>query len=612
MAQAGIGNIHLLNFQKGNLIQPLLDLGLEKNKRYTEPEAFSVYTAQQQYVTPWISLCNALWEEIFPEPDMLARGQTANHICVSEKQSRSRTENLVITTYDKNKSGKIRAVAYDRNSSRYKKVVIDPEYAQKDTTKNFHTSATYILAAIMDVIFDNEEVAASKQSLIDAVNAGEKDKAIAALLRISDNVYRRVISLGPNDPAYIPLEDVGNGKSIPQLSQDSVESMIVKTIKGKFIKVGESANAASVVTINYAEYDLGIKHPDNLPVVNKQMDGWSPTEIGKTILYYYKESQNDPHGRINNFLLEGGNGTGKTALTKNDVAFALKCTWFREQLHGGICAEDICGTFYPVANDEASPDVKTFLESMPNEVEAQLNPAAAYKKATGKEKADATPAQVLAVINAKYQKFILDNKAPTNGVKLTFVPSVTLLANECAQKYGCSVLCLDEITRAPQEVLSVYNGFLEGNDGGMQTPQGWVKRSPNLIVIGTANPPETNIYCKKMDESLRQRFQKFFAVDVPSVDDMTNLILQYEYIKDPAQAEQMAIVISEIAQCMTANSIIGAVSIRNLVEWARDVKYGIDIKTALMRNVIQSVTSDKKEQQIIIDDLHANTSIYAG
>lgn len=618
MAQVTTGNRFLLNFHVGNLIDELEnDINLEKKKQYTDPMVYSHYTQNPSstYVTPWISLCNAIWEDLGyanQAPTPSARGQSPDNVFFSERQSASRPEAVIITTYNA-KTGKIKSVAYDRNTHKYKKVVIDPSVAKNDTSVTFHTSASYILTALMEKIYSNNEAAECRQEIIDAMTQSpiDTDAARNALLRLSDNVYRRVVSLPPTDPAFIPMEDIGDGRPVPQLTKDNVETARIKVIKGSFTKVGEGTSAVANVSIDYDSFNLGIKHPEGLPVINKQMNGWTPTVEGKEVLEYFTKSKDDPHGRVNNFMFEGPNGTGKTAITRNDVAFALKCTWWREQLHGCFSSEDACGTYYPVAHDEASQSVKDFLASMPSEVEAQLNPVAAYEKVTGKKKDDATALQVLAHLNAKFQEFLLENKEPSTGIELKYMQSPTLLANECAEKYGCAVLCLDEITRAPQEVISIYNGFLEPG-GGMQTPNGWVNRSPNLIVIGTANPPETNMYCKKMDESMRQRFQKFYAIEVPSIQKMADLIMGYEYIKDPILADTMATVIDETQQCIKANSIVGAISIRNLVEWARDISYGIDIKQALQRNVIQAVTPNVEEQQMIIDALHQNTAIYAG
>lgn len=612
--QVSLKNRYLLNFQIGELCKELIDLGLEKDKKYTDKRAYSVYTDRPDatWVTPWIGLSNAIWQDLgyAKNPDgsdiECGRGMTSDNDFVSESVSASRPEVRVITRYNP-KKGTLKALAYDNALGKALRVVIDPSYAKKNTAQNFHTKSSHVLYCILEKVYSNDEAAEQRAAIQDAMANGDNEAAMYALLRLTDNAYRRIITLSPQDDAFIPLEDVGNGTQIPKLALEAVVNAKIKVTHGKLTKVGTVKKRA--VTIDYDKYDRHVQYPEGLPVVTEQMGGWTPTLEGKQIIEEYEMSANDPHARVTNFLLEGGNGTGKTAITRNDVAFAFKCTWHRQQLSGDLSKEDTAGTYYPVAHEGASQKVKDFLASMPDVVEAQLDPAGAYKRLTGKDNPNATQAQVLALINEQYKLFMKEHKEESSqGIELKFVPSPTLLANEEAKKYGCAVLCLDEITRAPQEIITIYNGFLEPG-GGMQTPNGWVQRDPNLIVIGCANPPETNIYCKEMDESLRQRFQTFYEVALPSTEKMAEMLLGYEYINDPVLADAMADVISTAYESMEANAIVGAVSIRNLIEWGRAVSYGWSVEKALRAKVIQAITPNKESQKIIEKALSDNTSI---
>ena len=609
-------NRYLLNFQIGDLCKELVDLGLEKDKRYKDKRAYSSYTPDPDniHVTPWIGLANAIWQDLgyAKNPDgsdiICGRGQTSEGDIVAESTSGTRPNVKVVTRYNP-KKGTIKSYAFDASLGKSQRVVIDPGYANKNKAQNFHTKSSHVLYAILDKVYKNDEAASFRADIQSAMASGDKEEAMFALLRLTDNAYRRIITLQPGDEAYLPLEDVGNGSQIPKLSRESILTAKVKRIQGTLTEAGQMKTSSGGVKIDYEKYNLHIEYPEGYPVVRKQTPGWRSTQVGKDILEEVMLSKDDPIlGMVFNHLIEGPNGTGKSALVWNDVAYGLGSTCYRQLLSGEMSKDEGVSCFYPVADDDASPAVKAFLASMPDVLEAQLDPRAAYKKVTGKNNPKATADRVLSLVNEKLTEFIKTHKESSNGIRLVCVKGPTLEANECAEKYGFAVLLLDEITRAPQEIITMYNGFLEPG-GGIQTPTGWVKRSPNLLIVGCANPPETNQYCKPMDESLRNRFQSFYEMELPAAAVMAETLMGYGYITDPILAESMADVIETCYATMESNSITGAISLRQLVEWGRSLSYGCPMERAIEVKVLRAITSNKEEQAIIKQAIDDNTNI---
>ena len=49
---------------------------------------------------------------------------------------------------------------------------------------------------------------------------------------------------------------------------------------------------------------------------------------------------------------------------------------------------------------------------------------------------------------------------------------------------------------------------------------------------------------------------------------------------------------------------------RDLFDWARDISFGDSVIESMMEDVINGITTDQAEQELLLDALHDNTSIF--
>lgn len=587
----------------------------EMKKKVTGSEAASRYSENPEKGSTVIpALSKALW--IYSGRNSGGRkwalGKMRNGKYAAELQSLSHPEITSIVIYDEAK-GSIRAAAYDSGSGEKKRYSIDPDYA-KGSSMHYNCDGTAIFLALMPEILSDEEAANIAASLKeDSLTKEEMNVKLAAF---SDNVYRRAVYLD-GLPGTINLEQTGEKGALKGFNMSELktpDAKIKETIAGSFDFVGLSDSEGKTVEIPEGKYSLGAElSQEQKKMIRPLPKGHVSSAVEGKILEIIKRTRDSGKAKVSNILLEGPPGTGKSQMAVA-ISHHLGLPYYTLICSDGTNEDSLLGCYYPYVPDEKNGEISDFRKKradFPSNLEIEFRPEEAFEKLTGKKQEGITTEEVYSVANLMQDDLLkqaesLIKSGSGSGISYRYCPSPLVEAF----REGGVIEIQEPSAIVSASVLSCLNDIMNSSDGIINTPIGPVKRHENCYVIATTNP-ETNGGYRKLNEAVRNRFQRTYRIDLPTRDEMVSRVLSQGALSDAALAEKMANVISVIEETLTAKAIQGTAGMRCLFEWAKDVAAGDSITESMMSCVINNVTTDRDEQEIIIDALRNNTDIYS-
>lgn len=523
----------------------------------------------------------------------LGKATDGSYIC--ELTSKSRPEILSVATWNP-ESGRMRGVSYDYTSGQTLKYVIDKK-SKASPSKAHVTDSTALMLCMMQEIGTDSEAA----GLLSAAGKGFAGEMMSSVLQMNiaklcDNVYRRIMS----DKLLVDLGDKGEPDPMNMAEIKNSAIRIKETFFGAFEQVG-AGDMSEAIEIAEGEYDLGISLTDAqkkyLPHVPS---GHVVTRTEKRILDLIKRSRELGRGAVKNILLEGPPGTGKSQMAM-DIAHQLGLPYYLQGCSDGTNEDSLLEYFVPSASGApVGGSLLELLRRIPSEAEMALAPEAAYKKFTGKTFPGATTEDVTSVIYDAVQAAVGES-----GVRYECKESLLLKG----LRSGGVVELAEPGAIVSPTVLTILNDVLNSSDGIVETPRGVVKRHPDCYIIATTNPDNYGGY-RKLNEAVRDRFQRVFSVGAPSKDEMIDRVIAQGYLTDDSLVEILVRAISVLEATITEKGIQGHVGMRSLFEWAKDISFGDSVIESMMSCVINGITTNEEEQSLLISALHDNTEIY--
>lgn len=519
-----------------------------------------------------------------------ALGKAVDGSYVCELASLSRPEILSITTWDP-ETGKMRAVSYDYSSGQTLKYSIDKSKAAP--SKVHQTDSTALALCMMQEIGADKEAA----SLLTECSKEMNGEMLVSTLKISigklcDNIYRRI------DSGELKV-DLGDKGTPDQMNMAEIKNSAVKireTFQGTFQQVGVG-DISEIVEIKPGEYNLGLELTEEQKALVPEIDpDYVPDKLDKTLLELFFRRAHLGRYAVRNIILVGPPGSGKSARGK--FIFAnLGLPVYEKGCSDGTTEDEFLDYYRPEAS-EGGGNLMEVLRKIPTEAEMALAPETAYMKFTGEEKPGASAEDVE---DAVYTAV----KAAMGGglsYKLQNGPVKEWLMN------GGGLLLEEPGSIMNPQVLTVLNDVLNSWDGVVQTNEGTIRRHPNCYLIVTNNPPEEGGY-KGLPTAFSNRMRTFY-VPHPSKDVMIDRVVAQGFLTDESLIEVLVRCINVVEATIDEEGIRGEAGMRALFDWAQDVSFGVDVIEAMMFDVINRVTTDEKEQSLLLEALHENTEIF--
>jgi len=164
------------------------------------------------------------------------------------------------------------------------------------------------------------------------------------------------------------------------------------------------------------------------------------------------------------------------------------------------------------------------------------------------------------------------------------------------------VIELMEVNYARPGALGVLNSALDDTAKITLGNGEIVSRHPNCIIIATTNVDYAG--CQRMNEALKDRFHQIVHIEKPSNGDLVVITMRASGNTDAVLVAKMVDAVQKISTKMVEEQIIGGVcSTRQLINWARDVKYTNDPIESAKATILPGVSLDLNIQQEIIDTI---------
>lgn len=530
-------------------------------------------------------------------------GKTKDGKFIAELASASRPDMVSVALYDPS-SGAVKASGIDRISHNMKPYYVAEASSDGVDDEDFFVSdGTVIWLAVLPEILNDTEAQVEALKFVGLFGdpaVAKMEGANRAAGTLSDNVYIRTTMEDETSKAHIKLYNQPQPGRLLINQINSMNNSVCEKLYGNPIITGISSH--TVRKIKEGEFNLGVKlnaeqkkHLRDLP------EGHVTSRTELRMLEVIKRTYGTSHP-VQNLLLEGPPGTGKSR-SALAVAHYLGLPYYTFVCSDGTTEDDILGCILPVPKGNDSIQLK----NIPSSLELEFEPEDSYEKLTGsrpsKVRPDDLPVENLRLANNALRKMVETGSAESS-ISYDYFPSTIITAF----RDGGVIEIQEPSAIASASVLSCLNDVMNSSDGTINTPYGSIKRHPNCFVIATTNP-DTNGGYGKLNEAVRNRFQRTYKVELPTIDEMVKRAMNMNLIKDESKCHAMAEAIQFIDTAIKENGIQGQAGMRCFYEWCQDVDAGENMKDALAECVINNITTNDDEQELLYDIVSTNTTL---
>lgn len=285
---------------------------------------------------------------------------------------------------------------------------------------------------------------------------------------------------------------------------------------------------------------------------------------------------------MNNFLLRGETAAGKS-VSAEQAAALLGMPFLRFVCGSGTDQSDLMSRFVPVSGGAGA-------EELPDLDEIQYMPDEAYRKITGEEKLDATPADAFKV----YTEAVKVAAGENSGA-----PQFKLVESNLIRAMRKGWMCeVQEMSRVKDP--GIFVSLNEYDHPGALIPLAdgtYARRHKEALIVYTDNVGY--ISCRPVDPSVIRRMS--LVIDFKPLDK-SDVLKRVAYnvpsFKDKKLLNDIYAVWAALRKHIAENDISGTCSVTELERWAQAIVLDDmgNIYQNCLQCVISKISSDPEEQ----------------
>lgn len=157
-------------------------------------------------------------------------------------------------------------------------------------------------------------------------------------------------------------------------------------------------------------------------------------------------------------------------------------------------------------------------------------------------------------------------------------------------------------------VLIVLNSILE-KDGQLDLGTRIIKRHPEAIVVITTNRSYEG--CRPLNQALRDRMDKAFAVELPSADELAERVCTYTDCKDKSFVLNVVQEVEKINRHIKTLGLNDSISQRGLNNFISDIMDGESVEFAVDVDLLNVITTDEDDLYAIKQFVVTSTALYS-
>lgn len=546
------------------------------------------------------SVLNAFnkWKEMRDDPEDDSVGGVAEVGQYYIGEVPTRTPGMVALVQWDYSTGETRACVYDKALK---------QSTSYSISRSNSRDGNEVVFTMFPFLMQDEEFAEAVKAVIEGLNSNPSTVSDQAYV-MSDNVYRRLTS-----------EKVGYSfKRSPDFGPESIKKLVVdnhglyQVLSGNFQVLASVfddsaaiASASSIPADEFAgqyQFHTRTLTPEEQTLVPKIPDWVVIPEEAKMFCEVAQKSTGRAKPK-RNFMFTGPAGTGKTqnAMT---MAAGFNLPYVAYTCNSDTEIFDFIGSMMPVTAQDADKKSQEEFGNVQNTfasnidldqimVEIMFDPASAYEKITGKEKADANEADCMHALMGM-RKTGTDTFSDTSGQQFHYVETDFIRA----LRNGWVVEIQEPATIAKPGVLGGLNRLLE-QDGQIMLPTGeTITRHPDAVVIVTTNLSYAG--CASMNQSVIDRMNMVAHTTLPDTETILQRTMGITGFKDVPTAKKMGTVIEKLTETMNALDITdGEVGVRSLIDWMDATMDIGDPYKAALYTVIAKASLDKDDRDTL-------------
>lgn len=542
-----------------------------------------------------VSIVSPMIKAIVEDKENMARGTLSNGNYFAAVRSATNPDIISVAVYTNDGHVQANAInVVDLTTIPYTVVKV------ADDEDVFHSDGKVVWMALLPLLAKDSEFWEAEKVFreLPATDIEAINKMVCLL---SDNVYRQLCNnmvpmngddgltdAYPEITEFSQIDDFVGDKRIADFVNKTLTTTTSKKTKRKTSK-----------TLKKEDFNLGVELSDEQKqyVLTEPDVGYVIPEQELYVLNSITKSRGQATPATN-FLLTGPAGTGKTAMARH-ISYELGLPYYTVVCSEGTTEDTLLGCIYPelIDEEEASKDE---LANMPEPIEILADPVSCYERLTGDRDETVTAEDVLSYMVVRLKDL---SKSGGDGIRYRYQETPLVKAF----KYGgvCELQDIGAIASAT--VLTVLNDILNTKDGVVNTPVETIKRHENCFIIATTNS-ENDIGYSHLNQAVRDRF-RVLDVELPPKKVMKERAKSKTGYENDKALDVMVDVIDVIASTIKTQNINGVCGMRALIDWIIDVMNGNPFEMAMNICVLNRVTTQIEEQQLIRDAIEAHTQI---
>jgi len=515
--------------------------------------------------------------------------------------------------------GLISAVVYDTN---------DETFANYTVGSKDRDGAALILALI-PVLAEDKEFKENLELFYEDYQASFGDMKVATEHAgiLCDNAYRRISDDACTAHVKVSIDNSGNVAKLARGQMDSGKYTPRNVICGEFTVLAQTGPAQVLTPSDVIPHaDFVGQYPLNetramtafeqsmIPV----LEPWYILPHEVVSICRHAKTSSSKQLPMRNFLLRGPAGTGKTEGAKA-IAAGLGLPYMKYTCSANTEVYDFIGQVFPVTDAGSTGDAQFDAErkqlmtmgginyenvskimNLPGLDDMDYDPAGVYKQITGRDKADASSqdcmAVVLSMVTDKVQRLsMVEPETKSSGQTYTYIETDFIKA----LKYGYLVEIQEPSTIMQPGVLVGLNSLLE-QTGSITLPTGEVvKRHPDTVIVVTTNVSYEG--CRGINQSVLDRMSLVQDIELPPAEVMAQRAMSITGCEDDFMVSQMVQIVNDMSVYCHKNGITdGSVGMRSLIDWIISTEITGDPHMSAMYTVISKASADDEDRSSLI------------